>query len=91
MPARSGSALLIVAACVTPALAEQKCIVGDPTGTPLNVRAEPNGAIRGALNNMTTVRLIDTVTDGRGRRWSLVEPLEGGKTGWVFRDFVSCY
>lgn len=90
MLARSVCAF-VATLCASSAVAETNCIVGDPTGTPLNVRASPNGPIRGALNNMTTVRLLDSVTDDRGRRWALVEPLEGGKTGWVFRNYVKCY
>ena len=32
------------------------CIVSDPTGTPLNVRATPNGRIIGSLSNGTRVQ-----------------------------------
>ena len=75
----------------SPALAEQRCLVTDPTGTPLNVRAEPNGAILGALYNGAVVAPGEIVTDRRGRQWSFILPFDGGKAGWVFRKFISCY
>jgi hypothetical protein len=84
-------AMLFAVACATPALAQQRCMVTDPTGTPLNIRAEPNGPIIGALHNGVNVRQLQTETDSRGNSWSLIEPQAGGKTGWVFREFVSCY
>ena len=71
--------------------AQSACIVTDPTGTPLNVRTEPNGPIVGALHNGAPVHQVDTVADYLGRPWSLVVPIEGGKTGWAFRQFVTCY
>jgi hypothetical protein len=39
------------------------CVVGDPTGTPLNVRSRPNGPILGALHNDTPVLVL--ATNGR--------------------------
>jgi hypothetical protein len=68
----------------------QNCVVADPTGTPLNVRARPNGAIVGALHNGTLVRILDMAVDGGGRPWAYVIPLGPGKRGWVFREFVIC-
>lgn len=85
------AALVASVISVTPALAQRRCMVTDPTGTPLNVRAHPNGPIRGALHNGATVLRLDTVLDERGRAWTLVEPREAGHSGWVFREFVSCY
>ena len=84
-------AVPFIVACATSALAQQRCMVTDPTGTPLNVRVEPNGPIIGALHNGVIVRQLQTVTDSRGHFWSLIEPEASGKTGWVFREFVSCY
>jgi hypothetical protein len=66
------------------------CIVTDPTGTPLNVRAAPYGAIRGALHNGAQVYRTRTTTDTQGDDWSYVVPLGGGKEGWVFRSYVTC-
>jgi len=68
-----------------------RCVVTDPTGTPLNVRAFPNGPIDGALHNGAIVRQEQTTLDERGRAWTYVVPLEEGRAGWVFRNYVSCY
>jgi uncharacterized protein YraI len=62
----------------------ESCTVVDPSATPLNVRASPNGKILGALNNGTSV----TVTDRRGD-WVRVAPLDG-KSGWVWREYLRC-
>jgi hypothetical protein len=66
------------------------CVVNDPSGTPLNVRARPYGRILGALHNGVRVYRLETVTDNRGDDWSHVVPLGGGREGWVFRDYVQC-
>jgi hypothetical protein len=66
------------------------CVVDDPTGTPLNVRASPNGAILGALFNGVRVNIGDVTRDRAGKRWAYVMPLDDGKRGWVFRDFLAC-
>lgn len=68
-----------------------RCVVTDPTGTPLNVRSSPNGPIQGALHNGTIVRQEQTVQDQKGKSWSYVVPTEEGKPGWVYRQYVSCY
>ena len=65
----------------------QDCVVNDPTGTPLNVRAEPNGQILGALHNGAMVRIVETTADGR---WAYIEPVDAGQRGWVFRQFLVC-
>jgi hypothetical protein len=53
------------------------CVVADPTGDPLNVRATPGGKIIGSLSNGTRVAL--GVTDGsEGRNWTrIITPFEG--------------
>ena len=90
-PMRFALTIAAMVAAVSPALADQRCMVTDPTGTPLNVRVEPNGAILGALHNGAVVNRMETSADRNGRAWSFVVPVEGGKAGWVFREFVSCY
>ena len=72
------------------AFAQAVCVVADPTGTPLNVRAEPNGSILGALNNGTRVSVINIVLDRGGQRWALIAPLGPGKRGYVYRSFLDC-
>ena len=59
-------------------------------GTPLYVRARPNGAIVGALYNGVTVYVRDMTVDREGRRWAYVVPLKAGKAGWVFREYINC-
>jgi len=67
------------------AAAQAGCIVTDPTGTPLNIRATPNGAIVGTLRNGVPVDIKSTVYDSGGRLWANIG------IGWVFREFISCY
>lgn len=75
-------AILLLAAA---GAAQAECAVTDPTGTPLNIRATPNGRIVGTLRNGTRVS-IETVTyDSQGRAWANIG------IGWVFREFIRCY
>ncbi|MGL5114849.1 MAG: peptide-binding protein [Beijerinckiaceae bacterium] len=67
-----------------------ECLVSDPTGTPLNVRATPGGRIVGQLLNGSWVRMIGTVDDRAGRRWAELQTNRFDRTVWVFREFVSC-
>jgi uncharacterized protein YraI len=72
------------------AASAQSCMVSDPTGTPLNVRASAGGTILGTLRNGSNVTLIDTIDDSRGRRWAEVSAPGYRQSVWVFREFVSC-
>jgi hypothetical protein len=74
------------------AKAQQRCVVTDPTGTPLNIRSRPNGAVIGRMGNGVQVAILAYTADDRGRPWALVR-LRGGDIieGWVFREFVTCY
>ena len=72
----------------------QRCKITDPTGTPLNVRASPNGRILRKIANGTVVYIEDTSTDSKGRAWAQISinVRNGRRTlGWVFREFISCY
>jgi Bacterial SH3 domain len=65
--------------------------VTDPAGTPLNVRATPNGAVVDKLPNGTLVAVIDNATNG-GKSWVYVSEYESGRRiGWTFREFISCF
>jgi hypothetical protein len=66
------------------------CMIADPTGTPLNVRATPGGRIIGNLYNGDFVVLRTTSRDANGRPWALVGGTDGSTHGWVFREFISC-
>jgi Bacterial SH3 domain len=68
----------------------QTCVVNDPTGTPLNVRARPNGAILGALHNGAAVQVLQVIYDSGGRPWAYIAPLDAGRRGWVFGNFLTC-
>ncbi len=91
MPMRTAclSAGLWALAAVLPAAAA--CKVTDPTGTPLNVRADPNGKVVGTLANGTAVTIL-AGSEFSGKKWVYLG--DAGKDdrpiGWVFGDFVSC-
>lgn len=75
------------------ATAENVCAVNDPTGTPLNIRTEPNGKIIGNLPNGLNVDIIDGTVDEKGNSWVKVGGLYKGKyqeIGWVFRNYLNC-
>ncbi len=65
--------------------AQARCVVTDPTGTPLNIRSAPNGEVVGTLRNGVAVSIRTITYDNQGRAWADIG------VGWVFREFVSCY
>lgn len=66
------------------------CTVADPTGTPLNIREEPNGDIYGTYENGVRVRPYDEKTV-KGKKWVAVERLaEDNAAGWVFDPYLKC-
>jgi hypothetical protein len=87
--------LTLVLMLLTVARAEDVCKVTDPTGTPLNVRAAPNGRIISTLKNGREVYIEEMTTDDKGKPWVKVSlGVRGGKKlvlGWVLREFISCY
>jgi hypothetical protein len=85
---------LILIANPLPVFAEQVCQVTDPTGTPLNVRATPNGKVINALKNGREVSIIETTYDDQDRPWAKIAGYYQGQYrvwGWVLREFISCY
>jgi hypothetical protein len=69
-----------------------RCMVSDPTGTPLNVREAPQGRIIGGLHNGMPVRLVDISYDGLGRPWGFILDWNTGRAiGWVFCAYINCY
>jgi Bacterial SH3 domain len=77
---------------VSNASGQSRCRVMDPTGTPLNIRMGPNGAIVGTLLNGVLVSVIDRTLDDRGRPWVYIASYDSGRPiGWVFREFISCF
>lgn len=93
MPARpvlvATVATALALAAASTARADRICVVADPSGTPLNVRSQPDGVILGALHNGAAVRLIDVTSDGAGRPWAFIQPRRG-KAGWVYRRYLDC-
>jgi hypothetical protein len=85
---------LVLVLAAAPAFAQGAvCRVADPTGTPLNVRTAPEtGLVVSNLSNGTRVRVLQEVTDERGRRWAFVGEAGGERRtiGWVFRSFLRC-
>jgi hypothetical protein len=82
-----GAVLFMVA--IDFASASQRCMVTDPTGTPLNVRRF-DGKVIGALHNGEIVRVLRAGADRQGRPWAYVAYETNGE-GWVYREFISCY
>ena len=75
----------------TPSASQPSCHVQDPTGTPLNVREAPNGAVVATLTNGTSLQVLGTQADSRGRDWALITRRgEDRAIGWVFRDYIDC-
>ncbi len=67
------------------------CVVSDPSGTPLDVRTEPQGTVVRTLANGRLVLIADIKSDGKGQPWVLVANSESGeKLGWVSRKLISC-
>ncbi len=86
-------ALSTIAVCVggwTEALAQGRCLVADPSGTPLNVRTAPHGRIIGTLSNGIQITIFDR-SSVEGRSWVYVGRYEDRvPIGWVYRDYLDC-
>jgi hypothetical protein len=90
----AGLAFFVAASAATAQQPPSRCVVNDPTTTPLNLRACPNGAIIGQLANGQTVRILEQTVDQRGRSWARITVTVGmaaGREGWVFREFIACF
>lgn len=88
--------LLLVSATMVslPAIADTNiCKVTDPTGAALNVRDDVNGRVISKIPNDKEVKVLDNAQDMRGRPWVYVSYKVGKQTrsGWIFREFISCY
>jgi hypothetical protein len=67
------------------------CTVKDPTGTPLNIRQQPNGKIIGKLDNGTQVEVLRDRTDRNGKVWIQVSADDSETVrGYVLRKFLNC-
>lgn len=82
--------LLTLLCGLAEAQAQDRCIVADPTGTPLNVRTAPNGRIVATLSNGTVV-IVLARSSVRDKTWVLVRRYDSREAlGWVFRDYLNC-
>ncbi|MCB2077064.1 MAG: hypothetical protein KDE55_05120 [Novosphingobium sp.] len=96
LPFRLAAVLTIAlfAALATPARAEM-CRIADPTGTPLNVRDAPGGAVINRLKNGRKVfkDAIDGWDDEGNSKWAHVVGEYKGEWrdwGWVFLNYLDC-
>lgn len=83
---------LLLALSLLPMLAEahpSTCKITDPSTTPLNVRASPNGQKIGTIKNGVVVQVLDHDSDERGHPWALISR-KGRTLGWVYREYISC-
>ena len=71
----------------------QGCYVADFTGTPLNVRAVPNGRpIIGTLPNKTYLEITSFTDDRRWVRIAVITPgFDAMRGGFVFADHLACF
>jgi hypothetical protein len=66
------------------------CTVTDPTGTPLNLRADPGGDIWGAVRNGTVLR-ASAIQQHKGKAWIYVNKWsDDNAIGWVFDPYLGC-
>jgi hypothetical protein len=69
----------------------ERCVVSDPTGTPLNIRATPNGKVVGKVRNGTTVYAVMYSGDSQDRSWTKIKLTpRGAAKGWVLTEFLEC-
>ncbi len=69
------------------------CRVADPTGTPLNIRLEPNGKIVATARNGDDILVFrgDEKRDSRGRLWLFVAlKTSAAPDGYVIASYVRC-
>ncbi len=73
------------------ASAQSRCVVADPSDTPLNVRTAPYGRIINTLEDGYPVTIIDRSYDREGKPWVYVaDASDNQPLGWVYRQYISC-
>ncbi len=77
----------------SPGDGRRRCVVADPSPTPLNVRASPgnSGKVIGTLKDGHVVFVLRE--NPGGRPWAYVADIVGGGTrelGWVYRPYIRC-
>ncbi len=81
------------ASSASPDDGRRRCVVADPSPTPLNVRALPgnSGKVIGTLKDGHVVFVLREYPGGRP--WAYVADIVGGGTrelGWVYRPYIRC-
>ena len=74
-----------------PDIVRARCMVIDDSGTPLNVRATPNGRILGGLLYGHSVEVVEVSLSRNGRYWSRINannPIY--RSGWVLSALIDC-
>jgi len=69
------------------------CLVADPTGTPLNIRMQPNGETVARVRNGEKLLVFfeGTKTDSRGQVWyEVAMATSAAPDGYVFAAYVRC-
>ena len=66
------------------------CPVIDPTGTPLDLRAEPGGGIWGTVRNGTVLRASALRRSGGKDRACVNQWTPGNAVGWVYDPCPGC-
>jgi hypothetical protein len=91
MKAVTAAAVLVMTAAA--AQATERCLVTDPSGTPLNVRETPGGRVKATLDNGMVVEIGETGNDAKGRRWARISGgrVAGAIGGWVLYANISCF
>jgi len=88
------SAAIMTMALSTPARAGSlDCRVADPTGTPLNIRMQPNGQIVAHARTGDLIQVFsgEEKTDNRGRLWYYVAlNTSSAPDGYALADYIRC-
>ena len=69
------------------------CRVADPTGTPLNIRMQPNGKIVASVRNGELIQVFEgnDKTDSQGRTWyEVAMRTSAAPEGYVPAAYVRC-
>ncbi|MGD9581524.1 MAG: SH3 domain-containing protein [Vampirovibrionia bacterium] len=73
-------------------IGEKACTVADPTGSPLNVRSEPNGKVLSTLKNGENVFVEDTKHINNKPWYKIGKYINGyyKSFGWVYGPYLDC-
>ncbi|MEA2904358.1 MAG: hypothetical protein QOI12_1745 [Alphaproteobacteria bacterium] len=69
------------------------CIVADPTGTPLNIRLEPNGRVVATARTGTRIQVFEGEEkyDNQNRPWySVALPTSSAPDGYALAAYIRC-